>query len=162
VSQPRIRRATLADTVAICDVHQRSVRGLCAAAYGSADIDAWVGPRVPADYEVVITGTVVLVADGDDGVAGFTILSRRGELHALYVHPAAVRRGVGSALLTAVEREARAAGLEAIALNATLNSVPFYARHGYADLGASSNVLPNGVRLPCVRMAKRLLGAHEA
>jgi putative acetyltransferase len=164
MTDPRVRRAALADAEAICHVHHASVRSLCAAAYTPADIEAWVGWRTPANYKVLIRGTVFLVAEVGEGVAGFGVLSvgGGGELHALYVHPDHVGRGVGSALLAALEAEACRAGLAGIALNATLNSVSFYARHGYASRGATTNVLPNGVALPCVRMDRRLAVGSDA
>lgn len=154
----RIRKALVSDTEAVCGVHKSSIRALCAGAYSAEQIEAWIGPRVPKDYEQFLKETVFLAAEADEVVTAFAILSpATGELHALYVDPGHVGEGIGSALLRAVETEARECGLSMIALNATLNSVSFYERRGYSSRGGAVNELPDGTELPCVRMEKALL-----
>lgn len=159
----RIRKALVSDTEAICGVHKSSIRALCAGAYSPEQIEAWIGPRVPKDYEQFLREALFLVAEADDVVAAFAILNpTTSELHALYVDPGRVGEGIGSALLWAVETEARESGLSAIALNATLNSVSFYEKRGYSSRGAAVNELPGGTELPCVRMEKALLRRRKA
>lgn len=154
----QIRKALVSDTEAICRVHKNSIRVLCAGAYSPEQIEAWIGPRVPKDYEQFLREAIFLVADADGVVAAFAILNpTTGELHALYVDPGHVGKGIGMELLRAVETEARVCGLSVIALNATLNSESFYERHGYSSRGAAINELPGGAELPCVRMEKALL-----
>jgi predicted GNAT family N-acyltransferase len=46
------------------------------------------------------------------------------------------RHGVGSALLDALTREARARGDARVMLNAQVSAIPFYARHGFVVHGA--------------------------
>jgi putative acetyltransferase len=154
----RIRNALVSDTEAICRVHKSSIRALCAGVYSPEEIEAWIGPRVPKDYEQFLREAVFLVAEADEVVAAFAILNpTTGELHALYVHPGHFGEGIGTELLRAVETEARVCRLSVIALNATLNSVSFYEKHGYSSRGAAMNELPGGTELPCVRVEKALL-----
>ena len=40
-----IRRATVDDAEAICDLHVRSIRGLCAADYTPPQIEAWASRK---------------------------------------------------------------------------------------------------------------------
>jgi predicted GNAT family N-acyltransferase len=49
------------------------------------------------------------------------------------------RRGVGSALLRCLIDEARRQGHRAVLLNAQVDAMPFYARHGFVARGAVFN-----------------------
>ena len=155
-----IRSAEVADAQAICRLHIRSVRQLCADAYSPTQLDAWIGNRIPAHYEPFLKEAVCLVAETSGALAGFAILDPAlGEVHALYVDPDSVGKSIGTQLLMAIEDHARTAGRVELALNATLNSVSFYERHGYTCQGPATNEIPRGSSLPCMRMAKRLVAA---
>ncbi len=152
-----IRRAHASDAERICRTHVASIRRLCSTEYSPEQIAAWVGTRTAGDYLKAIEVATVFVAEREGEIAGFAIFDvEEGLILAIYVHPDQVRRGIGSRLLKAIEAEAQAAGLSKLWLNATLNSVMFYQARGYDSLGATTNTLPNGVDLACVRMEKRL------
>jgi putative acetyltransferase len=74
----------------------------------------------------------------------------------VYVHPDYVGRGVGGALLAALEEQARADGVERLTLHSTLNARVFYLKHGYRDEGQTTFQLRPGLELPCVKMTKGL------
>ena len=152
-----IREAALSDAEMICSLHKQSIRRLCGEAYTQEQIDSWAGPRVPEDYVNFLRTAIVFVVERLDNLVGFAILSDTGELHALYIHPSHVGVGFGSRLLSVVEKKASDLELQSVTLNATLNSVTFYERQGYSSLGETTNTLPNGVELPCVRMKKVLI-----
>jgi N-acetylglutamate synthase-like GNAT family acetyltransferase len=75
-----------------------------------------------------------LVAEVDGRVVG-TIALEGAELCTFFVHPDSQGMGIGSELLTAVEKVARAEGLETIHLDASLTGVDFYTRRGYHKTG---------------------------
>src|SRR5688500_3158845 len=158
-----IRRATEADAEAIGDVHRRSIRELCAALYPPEVIEAWARPREPGHYSKRIREKDFYVAvEGDARVVGCGVLDREAcEVEAVYVDPGATRRGVGLKLLRTLEELARAAGIETLRLNASLNGVPFYERAGYAWLEQGTHRLGNGVIVACVLMSKRLAAETE-
>ena len=119
------------DAVALCDAQQADIR----ARYGFRDTEPGVKPSA-ADV------TVFLVARDDDGTPlGCGAL--RGldggvvELKRMYTVPAARGRGVGRAVLTALEDEARARGFTLARLE-TGDRLPeahrLYARAGYAPI----------------------------
>lgn len=78
------------------------------------------------------------------------------KVRAFFVHPDFARRGIGQAILTACEDAARKAGFRRAELMALLPGVPLYTKGGYTSLGEEDIVLPNGTRVPCLRMAKDL------
>lgn len=150
-----IRRATAEDAAAVCALHKASVRRLCAGAYSAEQIEAWVGPRVPENYckAMSVDGETMFVAERANRVAGFASL--RGEtLLGLYVDPTS-GRGLGRQLLATAEEEARGRSVTVLSLQATLNAVPFYRRHGYS-VDRAGLVLRGGLRLPVVEMSKPL------
>lgn len=158
-----VRRASSGDAEAVCAVHKASVRGLCAGRYSPEQIEAWIGDRRPEHYRHAVTdgGEVMVVAErrggggGGAGIVGFASL-QGAEVVAVYVLPAEAGRGTGAALLRAIEREARARGVDRLHLSASLNAVPFYEAMGYRPVHATTFFLPGRIELEAVGMEKAL------
>lgn len=83
------------------------------------------------DFDRVILGETVLVAEVDGHRAGFAgILDNDNFLHSLYVDPAFQGQGVGSALLKAAQARFTSTGaLKCLLLN--LPAQHFYLQHGW-------------------------------
>lgn len=86
--------------------------------------------NVPEELDREFGPSHALVFEDDGLLVGVGALSG-DEIRRLYVHPDAQGAGVGSALLTALEQAARAAGRTSLRLDASPSSVGFYVRHGY-------------------------------
>ncbi len=78
------------------------------------------------------------------------------KIRAFFVHPQYARRGIGTLILEACERAARAAGFTRLEMGSTLTGVPFYRAHGYAALENLQVPLSNGETLSIVRMSKEI------
>jgi putative acetyltransferase len=157
----RIRPATPSDAVAICAVHVASIRRLCAAEYTAREIDGWAGAKHPDRYRrAMADGERMFVAEVEAGESGSVVIGLAGvhgnEVRAVYVHPDYVGRGVGGAMLAALEEQARSDGFETLVLHSTLNARAFYLRHGYRDEGETVFELRPGLDLSCVKMTKAL------
>jgi len=152
-----VRRAVPRDAQALDALHKASVRALCARAYSARQIEAWLGGRDPADYcRAMIDGETMFVAERNGQIVGFASV-RTDVLWSLYVDPVG-GRGAGSVLLRFAEQHVRAGGAALLSLQATLNAVPFYRRHGFlADRKAT--VARGGLRFSVVDMSKRLGGS---
>ena len=74
-------------------------------------------------------------------------------IRAMFVDPAHARRGIGRMIVERAEEEARAAGFADCELMATLPGVPLYSACGYQPVETTEIVLPDGVRLECLRMS---------
>jgi putative acetyltransferase len=150
-----IRPAGLADAEAMCALHKAAVRALCLGAYSAEEIDAWLSDREPAGFRHAMTqgGETMLVAERDGVVAGFASI-KGTVLCALYVDPAR-GRGAGRWLLAAVEDEVRRRGAAILTLQATLNAVPFYRKHGFMRQDRST-VRRGGRELAVLDMIKAL------
>ncbi|ABK15118.1 MAG: GNAT family N-acetyltransferase [Methanothrix sp.] len=89
-------------------------------------------------FSFLLRNATALVAC-DDEIMGFVIgylSGRTGVIYTLDVHPDHRRRGVGSALLDAIEREMRAAGARRFRLEADTSNraaLELYHRSGYVE-----------------------------
>jgi putative acetyltransferase len=152
-----VRRATVDDAEAICDLHICSIRGLCANDYTPEQIEAWAGRKKPELYSRAMTegGETMFVAVDEQGrIIGFAAF-KAAEIYGLYVAPEAIRRGVGSELLDAAEAAMRLSGVAVVRFRSTLTALSFYQRHGYQH-GDDAISRMGGVDIPCVWMSKNL------
>lgn len=161
-----VREATSADTDRIRSVHLASVTELAARDYSPAQIEAWTEPIETATYDAIEAGDAsVVVAEAADvvGFGSVSLASREGyaepvdgEITGVYVHPDAVREGVGSRLLAALESRARTDGSHRVGLVASTNAVPFYEYHGYEQVRERTHRFGAEVEGPAVEMRKHL------
>lgn len=153
-----IRRATQEDAPGICQVHVLAIRVLCRDHYSPSEIESWAGSKTPSAYRDVLVTRAMFVAENDGKVVGFAQLHLEGAtVEAVYVSPDVARCGVGSALLTKLESVAAEHGVRELVLKSTLNAEPFYLRHGYEILAASTHG-----DLSCTLMRKSLDGVPVA
>jgi GNAT superfamily N-acetyltransferase len=179
-----IRPARLADAPALEVLQQRAARAIAARAHGAPAIEAWIRHVGTLDRELISGGTyLVAVADGllvgcggwsvrrrghgaaaRTGVAGERPLDPAPEpawIRALFVEPRFTRCGVGRTLLAAAERAAAREGPRLATLDAMPSGEWLYRRAGYRAVGPLSVALPEGLRLPLLRMEKPLTPAAE-
>ena len=123
-----LRLCTQADLPAVLNLFRTSVHTLCRADYTPAQLSAWA----PADTDEApwarrLQCQTFLLAEEDGDLMGFTSLE--GDyLDLLYVHPRHARRGVGTVLCDALERQCTG---QRITVHASLTARPFFARRGY-------------------------------
>ncbi len=144
---------------AFLEVHHAAIRGIPNGIYPLEVIEAWSSPPVT---EAVIERflqnpgeEIRLVAEVDGQIVGIgALVVANSELRACYIHPAAARQGVGSALVSEIERIAKDDGLTHLQLASSINAEPFYASHGYEVVERGEHVLRTGVRMASVKMRK--------
>jgi GNAT superfamily N-acetyltransferase len=137
----RLRRPTPADAEPLVAMWTRSIRELCHLDHGGREsvLREWCGQKTPAVLAAALADPgmfwVVAARPEDDALLGVGLLGAGGLVHAVYVHPESARRGVGTALLRALEREARRRGLSTLVLESTATGHPFYRSRGFVDDG---------------------------
>ncbi len=179
-----MRLARRTDVEVLAALIDGSVRELQQQTYTARQIDLALAHVYGVDTVLIDDGTYYVVeerrtGDGAGAIVACGGWSRRATLYggdvfagrsddlldpsrdaakvrAFFVRPTHVRRGLASLLLEHCERAARAAGFARIELGATLAGVPFYAARGYAVSGPADVPLPDGERLPIVRMERRV------
>jgi putative acetyltransferase len=161
-SDVEIRPATPADAEAIINLHFAAVHQTAAAFYTNEVLDTWSTPPDERRYQRIRNAIakgdeLFVVAEDASEVIGFgSILPSAQELHAVYVHPKAGRRGIGARILIGLERLAVERGLSRLQLDASLNAEAFYRRAGYEVVERGLFQLGGGVEMGAVKMRKEL------
>lgn len=148
-----LRLCTHADLPAVLNLFRTSVHTLCRADYTPAQLSAWA----PADTDEApwarrLQCQTFLLAEEDGDLMGFASLE--GDyLDLLYVHPRHARRGVGTVLCDALERQCTG---QRITVHASLTARPFFARRGYRTV-EPHEAQRRGVTLTNYLMEKELI-----
>ena len=122
-----IRKATLNDCNAICEIHVSAIRELGKSHYSEAEIDSWSKGRTPDRYEKHIRNRQVVVAQHRSIPVGFGTLDlERREILQLYIRADYARKHIGTRILEELLDMARAVGLREIHCMSSLNAETFY------------------------------------
>jgi GNAT superfamily N-acetyltransferase len=78
------------------------------------------------------------------------------KIRAFFIHPAWARRGVGRAILSRCEAEAKAHGFRSLELMSTLPGLKFYTAQGYEGAERVEYLMADGVKITFVPMRKVL------
>lgn len=102
-------------------------------------------PEIIELDEEMLANNEVFVAEEQGRIVGFaTIIAHDGndaELEGLFVEPAEWRRGIGRALVHAVEREAQAWGATRLHVLANPHALDFYRAVGFETIGEEKTQL---------------------
>ena len=176
-----IRIAKSDDQPAIEKLIAESVRGLSRDDYDARQIELSIKSVFGVDTELIADETYFVVETQAGQLAGCGGWSKRRTLYgasayklsrdselldperdaakirAFFIHPDFARKGVGTLILEACEREARAHGFKAAEMMATLPGVKLYAARGYE--GSEEVKVPVGenIDIICIKMRKELV-----
>jgi putative acetyltransferase len=149
----RIRRSRESDSVALAELFRRSVREVAARDYRPAQIEAWVGGRL--DFDERMGKQVSFIAEKWERPIGFIRYDPPDRIDMAYVHPEHQRKGVASALLAELEREAQERGARVLQVEASITGRPFFEARGFIVL-TPQIVTAQGQDFLNYRMMKRL------
>jgi len=147
-----IRAAGPRDGARLHELHTAAVRRICAPHYAPEIIDGWLSNRTPEGYLPEIDRGAIFVVEDERRIVGFGEAAP-GVVIAVYVDPTAVRRGVGSAIMSHALGIARRGHDGPIRIESTLNAARFYERSGFAEVGRST-VRRGHVDIPVVLMER--------
>lgn len=121
-----------ADAAILNDIFRDSIDVLTRDDYDEEQRNAWAAG---ADDEVAfatrLARGLTLVATRDGEPVGFASLADNVRIDLLYVQPDFARSGIGSALVEALERLARARGAGRLEVDASDTARLFFENHGY-------------------------------
>ena len=126
----RIRTYRSSDGLALARLFYETVHSVNLRDYTHEQIDAWAPGKVDlAALDPSLSRHFTVVAE-DEGrkIIGFGDMARDGYLDRLYVHRDFQRRGVASAICTALEVYVAA---PVFTTNASLTALPFFRSRGY-------------------------------
>jgi GNAT superfamily N-acetyltransferase len=137
-SGPIIRKAVPEDAEASCVVVRRSITECCVEDHQNnpAILARWLDNKIPENLRTWFQSRgYPVVAVDESRTVGTAMLGANGSITLLYLIPEARYRGIGKALLSALETEASKRGLRQIELSSTKTAHDFYRRNGYSDTG---------------------------
>lgn len=139
---PAARIATPQDAEAAVRVLRRSITELCVPDHRNdpATIQQWLENKTVENFRAWLASknNFCVVTELDGHVNGVGMINRSGEIQLCYLAPESQGRGVGSAILAALENEARAWGLKKLRLESTVSARAFYERRGYIPGGKTT------------------------
>jgi len=142
MTQLLIREARPGDEIGIHEAHMRSIREVCIREHGEEEVRGW-GNRPLGDRwqkQVREGGSWVVELGGRIvGVAYIRVDKAEPEvqahIHALYLVPEAIGKGLGRKLLGLMLDFARNAGAKDVTLDSTVTAHDFYQRFGFVETG---------------------------
>ena len=151
------------DLQPLLELYASAVRSQCPAFYCQQQVEAWAG-HAQRDAGVATTLTQGLtlvnpVAPGSSALAAFAVLEPVDRLALLYCDGRWSRQGRSSALLAALEAQARQAGVQQLRTEASRLSQPLLLRRGW-HIEAPETVLFAGEWFERWRMIKPLTPGH--
>ena len=175
-----LRLATPDDLPALQALIPASVRGLSQGWYTPEQIESAIRHVFGPDTQLIADGTY-FAAQAEGAIVGCGGWSRRRTLYggdqmkdaedplldpatqaakirAFFVHPDWARRGIASMIMEACRAAAADAGFRRLELMATLPGEPLYRAFGFQARERVETTLPDGVRVPFVRMDRPIAG----
>ena len=172
----KIRLAVAADIPILTEVIAASVRIVQAEDYSESQREGALASVYGVDTQLIADGTY-FAAEVDGVIVACGGWSKRktlfgadhyaaredslldpakdaAKIRAFFVHPAWVRKGIGTKVLEACESAAAAAGFRRFEMGATLTGVALYQVRGYRAVETIEVPLANGESLAIVRMEK--------
>lgn len=134
---PHIRPFQTEDAPALAALTLAAIVMIGARAYSMEQVMCWAAghPGAPRFLDSAAKGDLILVALAEDGAtAAYALMERDGHCDMLYCHPDFAGNGFATALLAAVENEARKSGIGRLFANASELSRPVFERAGYTLL----------------------------
>jgi GNAT superfamily N-acetyltransferase len=147
----QIRRFEPSDAKAVSNVIRTTMRISNAADYPMERLQPLIDYFSPAKVEQFSHERDCLVAEEEGAIIGTAALEG-DELVTFFVDPQHQGRGIGSALLKAIETIARHHGRRELKVDASLTGTAFYERHGYERTGR----ILEGTAGPQISLRKQL------
>jgi GNAT superfamily N-acetyltransferase len=154
---PALRAVRFEDVPAILRLVRRAIEVGCREHYDREQQAAVFAGYATTIFVEALGPFESVVAEVEGRVAGYAQFDAPScRLRALFVDGDRQGGGVGRALLAEIERRAAERRCARVHGAMSLNAMPFYERCGYRALGGPERLTSMGVRVPIVRMEKRL------
>lgn len=137
-----IRRYQPGDEQGVCELYRETTRIINGRDYAPAQIDIWVsyGWNVDAWAKRFLANTTYVAVEGDC-IIGFADIEPNGHIGFFYCHHLWQRKGVGTALYTALERSARELHLAKLYAEVSVSAQHFFTAMGYETLAMWENTV---------------------
>ncbi len=152
----KIRKARIIDAITISRLIQNTLEKINSADYSPDEIRAWKNSDTSTRVKNRIQdkNRYMCVAIKGNKIVGVGSL-KGNEISAIYIKADRIGKGVGSFILSHIEKTALRKGIKELKMDSSLTAVNFYKKHGYKKARNSYHQFGN-IKLKCVVMKKLL------
>jgi putative acetyltransferase len=160
--KPALRPFLPTDAPLLAEIFRASVAELTGEDYSATQQEAWASMADDeAAFAARLADALTLLGTIDGSPVGFASLAGAERIDMLYVHPAAVGRGVGTMLIDALEKLAASRGAVRLTADVSDSAQDFFKRRGF--VAKQRNSVPLGNEwLANTTMEKRLAAKERA
>ena len=120
------------DTMALRELFAQSIEELTQDDYDEDQRLAWIATAAEAEaFQARLAQSLTLVVHSQGEYLGFASLRDNKTIDMLFVHPYYAGEGVGTALLSALEKIATARGADVLSADASDTAQEFFEKHGF-------------------------------
>lgn len=155
--QYKLRKLTEEDIPVLQTLFRETVLHVNVRDYTREEVEDWASCGDSAEHmkDLLARNDYVAALNERDEIIGFSSMNAEGYLHSLFVHKDYQRVGVGSLLLSAVEKRAWEYGVSEITSEVSLTARPFFEKRGYEVIKVQKR-RANRLELTNFVMRKRL------
>lgn len=159
-----LRKYSPADCKELAKLFYDTVHTVCICDYNKAELNSWASGRVDLEaWNRSFITHKTLVAEVDARIVGFgdidisygCSICASAYLDRLYVHKDYQRKGIGRAILSALEKYAEENAVGLISTYASITALPFFEAMGY-DTVRRNTVARDGVELTNYLLKKQI------
>lgn len=131
--QYKLRKLSEEDIPVLQTLFRETVLHVNVRDYTREEVEDWAscGDSVEHMKDLLARNDYVAALNERDEIIGFSSMNAEGYLHSLFVHKDYQQVGVGSLLLSAVEKKAREYGVAEITSEVSLTARSFFEKRGY-------------------------------
>ncbi len=153
----KLRKLSEEDVPVLQTLFRETVLHVNARDYTREEVEDWASCGDSTEHlkDLLARNDYVAALNERDEIIGFSSMNAEGYLHSLFVHKDYQQVGVGSLLLSAVEKRAREYGVAEITSEVSLTARPFFEKNGYEVMKVQKR-RANRLELTNFVMRKRL------
>ena len=149
-----IRKYKSEDCVEIAKLFYNTVHEINAKDYTRQQLDAWATGNIDMHaWDKSFLEHNTLVAEENNVVVGFGDMDDSGYLDRLFIHKDYQDKGIATAIITKLERQAATHDVFVFTTHASITAKPFFEKHGY-HVVRENKAIRNGVELTNFIMEK--------
>jgi putative acetyltransferase len=151
-----IRKGQLEDLAELQFIFVETIKSVCKTDYNSEQIEVWTySIKNKERWNEIIINQLVLVAQIENKIVGFTSLAHGNYIDLLYVHKDYQKQGIAYKLYTSIEDVAKQQGQTTLKSDVSKTAKPFFEKVGFEVINEQI-VIRQGIELTNFKMTKIL------